>query len=311
MTARTTVSLTKSNHMREARFIVTAVAIFCATSSVQAQEKAPTIESVMGQGAGTTEKPTLRLKLVREAAMSAAMRASLAKQSEHINKLLDKHARLLDDTYDFPALMLPNNVVPPVVRKIERVTEQEGDVLRYSALQFQIVRQASFATRAPTWRQYLPIPVWNDLGTTHPSLMPANAAETEAARQGIEQGWRAGIEQANGMFFKGLTRLQNDWLGMNTYHALLKSNMVTAPVINRQDIPISGDASSMTVDESTYRIEAKPVFNPSLTQWLALVDKSSTTRIFEEINKPTEAENQRAQVAVPSLTDLMKTWNVR
>ena len=296
--------------MRQARFLASAVALVCAASAVFAQDKPPSVDVVMGQGA-ITEKPTLRLKLVREAAMSAAMRASLAKQSEQINKLLDAHARLLDDTYDFPALMLPNNVVPPVVRKVERVTEQQGDVLRYSALQFQIVKQASFATRAPSWRQYLPIPIWGDIGTTHPSLMPTSGAETEAARQGIEQGWRAGIEQANGMFFKGLTRLQNDWLGMNTYHALLKSNMVTAPIINRQDVPISGDATSMVVDESTYRIEAKPVFNPSLSQWLALVDKSSTTKIFEEISKPREAEDARSTIAVPSMGDLMKSWNVR
>lgn len=296
--------------MRQARVLVYAVALACAAPALHAQDKAPSVEAVMGQGANK-EKPTLRLKLVREAAMSAAMRASLAKQSEYINKLLDTHARLLDDTYDFPALMLANNVVPPVVRKIERVTEQDGDVLRYSALQFQIVKQAAFATRAPTWRQYLPIPIWADLGTTHPSLLPTNSAETDAARQGIEQGWRAGFEQANGMFYKGLTRLQNDWLGMNTYHALLKSNMVTAPIINRQDVPISGDAASMIVDESTYRIEAKPVFNPSLSQWLALVDKSSTTKIFEDISKPSEAEDARSKIAVPSMSDLMKSWNVR
>lgn len=296
--------------MRKARVLVSAAAILCASSAVFAQENVPSIEAVMKPGE-STEKPTLRIKLVREAAISAAMRASLAKQSEKINKMLDTNARLLDDTYDFPSLMLPNNVVPPVIRKVERVTEQQGDVLRYSALQFQIVKQATFATRAPSWREYLPIPIWTDLGTTPPSLFPTNGAETVAAREGIQQGWRAGIEQANEMFFKGLTRLQNDWLGMNTYHALLKSNMVTAPIINRQDVPISGDATSMVVDESTYRIEAKPVFNPSLSQWLALVDKSSTSHIFEEINKPSVAEEARAKLTVPSESELMTSWNVR
>lgn len=290
-------------------FSAFALASWC-NFSAQAQQAPSTAPPSSTPSQATEPSPNLRAKMVKEAAMSAAMRASLAKQSEYINKLLDAQARLLDDAYDFPSLMLPNSVVPPVIRRMERVTEQEGDILRYSAYQFQIVKQAAFATRSPTWRTYLPLPIWNDLGTTHPSLMPANSAEAEAARQGIEQGWKAGIEQANQMFFKGLTRLQNDWLGMNTYHALLKSGMVTAPIINRQDTPISGDGSNMIVDESMYRIEAKPVFNPSLTQWLALVDVSGTSKIFEEV-KPSAAEQERVKVSAPSMSELMQSWSAK
>lgn len=253
---------------------------------------------------------TLRVQLVREAAMSAAMRASLARQSEYINKMLDENARLLDDTYDFPSVMLPNSVTPPVIRKIERVTEQSGDVLRYSAAQFQIVKQAAFTTRPPTWRTYLPIPIWSDVGTTHPSLLPVNAEEKAAAQEGLSKGWAAGVGQANAMFMKGLTRLQNDWEGMTTYHALLKLNMVTAPIVNRQDMAVSGSSDSLVVDQSTYRIEAKPVFNPNISQWLALLDTTGASS-FLEATKPKEAESTRAAVAAPSLNELMHTWGAK
>lgn len=298
---------------RQCQVAVAALALQLGGGAAVAQV-APVSDSTpaASQSVSAEEKPaTLRLKMVREAAMSAAMRAGLAKQTEHINKLLDTYGRLLDDAYDFPSLMLPNNVVPPVIRKIERVTEQQGDVLRYSSMQFQIVRQASFATRAPTWRTYLPLPLWTDLGTTHPSLMPANSDESAVAKSGIEVGWKAGVEQANQMFFKGLTRLQNDYMGMNTYHALLKSGMVTEPIVRRHDVPISGDASKMIVDESTYRIEAKPVFNPNLSQWLALVDKSSASKIFEEISKPSDAEAARVKASAPSMGELLKSWTAR
>lgn len=262
-----------------------------------------------GEGAApSVSQASLRVSLVRDAAMSAAMRIALAKQTELINKLLDEHARLLDDAYDFSTLMLPDNVVPPVVRKIERITEQSGDVLSYSSAKFQILRQAVFATRAPTWRTYLPIPIWNDVGTTHESLKPRNSEEREAAEQGIAKGWKAGTDQANAMFFKGLTRLQNDWIGMNTYHALLKSRMVTAPIVNRQDTAISGTNDSMVVDQSTYRIEAKPVFNPNLTQWLALIDKAGTSSLLSSINKPTAAESARVNLTTPSQAELLRTW---
>lgn len=271
-------------------------------------------------GAATREAPSnvlpasnipLRNQLVRDAALSAAMRASLAKQSEYINKLLDEYARLLDDTYDFPSLMLPNNVIPPVIRKVEKITEQSGDVLKYSAAQFQIVRQASFATRPPTWRTYLPIPVWSDLGTTHVSLMPTNSQEQTAAQEGLDKGWRAGITQANAMFFKGLTRLENDWLGMNTYHALLKMNMVTQPIVNRQDVAVSGSSDSLIVDQSTYKIEARPVFNPNMAQWLALLDTTGTASLMETALKTKEADSGRVTVAAPSLQEMMRTWGAK
>ena len=253
---------------------------------------------------------TLRMQVVQEAAMSESMRASLTKQSEVINKLLEENGRLLDDVYDFGSLMIGNSVMPPVIRKVEKITEQSGDMLRYSAAQFQIVKQAAFATRAPTWRTYLPIPIFSENVLTHPSLKPANDAERESARQGVDRGWKSGIDQANGMFLKGLTRLQNDYLGMMTYHALLRSNMVTAPVINRKDTAVSGNAESLTIDQSTYKIEAKPVFNPNLSSWLAIIDASSGAAL-ETAAKITSAESARASVATRSRNDLMRAWTDR
>ncbi len=293
--------------------------LVCGMGVAQTQAVPPTpptapTQATTDKGAaapGARSAVTLRIQLVREAAMSAAMRAALAKQSEYINKLLDTHGRLLDDTYDFSTLMLPNNVVPPVIRKLERVTEQSGDVLRYSAAQFQIVRQASFATRPPTWRIYLPIPIWSDLGNTHPTLLPVTSEETAAAQDGVNKGWQAGIDQANGMFFKGLTRLQNDWIGMNTYHALLKSNMVTLPIVNRQDTAVSGTADSMVVDQSTYRIEAKPVFNANISKWLALLDSTGASSFLADAMKARENDAARAAVTAPTLLELQKTWGAK
>lgn len=248
----------------------------------------------------------IRTRMVRDAAMSAAMRAGLANHSVVINKLLASNARFLDDIWDFSSFMLENNVVPPVIRRAERITEQEGDVLRFSAVRFRIVRQAYFATRAPSWRQYLMIPVWEDLGKTHESLMPQSSEERNAAREGIEIGWAAGEKQANDMFYKGLTKLENDFMGMATYHALLKSNMVTLPKVLRKDIPIVGDGSSMTLDQSTYTIESRPVFNPRMMSWVALIEGNKGSAIFGDSLTPSERD--RLNVSAPGIGDLRKMW---
>jgi len=293
--------------------LITVTAAFAA-ASVGAQEK----ES--GSGAGKTsggmtisswraalkQTEPIRVKLVRDAAMSAAMRAGLANQSLVINKILDRNARFLDDIYDFSSLMLENNVVPPVIRRVERITEHEGDVLRYSAVRFRIVKQAAFSTRAPSWRQYLMVPIWDDLGRTHSSLMPQNSEEREAASEGLDQGWKAGSKQANDMFLKGLTRLDNEFLGMLTYHALLKSNMVTLPKVLRKDVPIVGDGSSMTLDQRTYTIENRPIFNPQMMSWVALIEDSTTSSLFG--NDLAEKERDKLNMAAPTFDELSKAW---
>lgn len=260
-----------------------------------------------GKGA-TKDRKSLRTRMVRDAAMSAAMRAGLARQSQVINQMLEENGRYLDDVYDFAGIMLPHNVVPPVIRRVERVTEQEADVLRYTALRFRITKQASFSTRAPTWRTYLQVPVWDDLGSTHPSLLPQNSEEEAAAKLGLREGWAAGEKQANDMFMRGLVRLQNDYLGMLNYHALLKSQMVTLPRVLRQDVPVVGDASTMALDQSTYKIESKPAFNARMMDWSALIDKAGSTDFFTRT--ASSDENKRVFVA-PSLSELETQWKTQ
>ena len=254
------------------------------------------------------DRGSLRPKMVREAAMSAGMRAGLAKQAETINKMLDKNGRYLDDIYAFSTLMLPDNVAPPVVRRVDNLTEQEGDLLRFSTVKFRIVKQARFTTKAPTWREYLTVPVWDNAGRTHPSLLPKNGEEERAAKDGLDQGWRAGQEQANQMFYLGLERLQNDYLGMVTYHALLKSKMITLPRVLRNDIPVSGDGNSMTVDQVTYALSSKPVFNPQMMDWLALVDASAASNFL--VKQDLTDQERKRQTAAPTYEELKAQWNL-
>lgn len=276
----------------------------CAQASEQENSSGPL--TLQNWRSMISSSEPIRVRMVRDAAMSAAMRAGLTRQSIVINKMLDDNARYLDDIYDFSSLMLPNNVVPPVIRRVDNITEQEGDILRYSAVRFRIVKQAGFVTRVPSWRTYLKVPVWNETVVTHSELLPKNSEERAAAVEGLAKGWEAGAKQANDMFFKGLTRLDNDFLGMATYHALLKSNMVTLPKVLRTDVPVVGDGNTMTLDQSTYTIESKPVFNPQMMSWLALIDGNAEYSLMQE--NISKAESERINASVSSLEELQKAW---
>lgn len=250
----------------------------------------------------------VRVQMVRNAATSAAMRAGLAQQTLVINRLIDERSRELDQIYDFSSLLIDGMILPPVIRRVERITEQEGDVLSYSAVRFRIVKQAKMVTRAPTWREFLRIPIFDNNNAVHPSLLPKSSDEKAAAAEGLKTGWEAGAKQANEMFFRGQQRLLNEFLGVMTYHALLKSNMVTLPKIARKNIPVSGDGSSMTIDQSVYSIQSRPSFNPQMMSWLALIEDASYSDLF----KPdiSAAEREKMNAGPSSVDDMRRMWNL-
>lgn len=281
------------------------IALAAAGFSLSAQSSQTiTIEQFREQNEKTSDN--IRIGLVRDAAMSVAMRAGLAKQSVAINQMLSRIGGHLDQIYDFNALMLEHGMIPPVIRRLERITEQEGDILRYSNIRFRIVKQAQFTTRPPTWRTYLTIPLWSDNSRIVGDLMPKNSAERKAASDGLKKGWDAGAKQANDMFFKGLTRLENDYLGMATYHALLKSNMVTLPNVLRKDVPVIGDGNTMTIDQSTYSFKMKPAFNPRMMQWVALIDGNSSSSLLSA--EEDKIDSKRVDAGVMGFDELRNSW---
>lgn len=276
------------------------------STSVEAKsDSGPTQYQLNGWLNAGQKRESLRIRMVREAAMSAAMRAGLAKQGERINKMLMENQRNLDDIFDFSSLMLPNNVVPPRIRYVENIVEQQGGQMRNTKFRLEVVQQAHFSTRAPTWRTYLTIPVWSDLGSTHQALLPQNSDEVSAAQRGLQEGWEAGERQANEMFMRGLNRLHNDLMQMFTYHAALKVQMVSMPIINRKDVPVTGDGNVMSVDQSTYSIESLPSFNPKMIDWLAVIDSNPS---LKSIQSPVSAAEQDRVRTVPDIQDLRAIW---
>jgi len=225
-----------------------------------------------------------RLSAVKEAAMSVAMRTALADESERINNTIVDSARMLDEVYDFGSLMLQGNIIPPIIQRADAVTEtSQDDILQYTGRIFRIKTQPRFATRAPSWRSYLIQPVFTDIAKPHPALLPQNDEERAAWVQGIAAGWDAGASQAHAIYVRGAYRLQADLLGMMTYHWLLRSNMVTQPIVTNQSKALIGDATTLAIDQITYRIEAKPVFNGNMNEWIPYLNAPDPSMADKQI----------------------------
>lgn len=215
----------------------------------------------------------IRLQALKETALGLGARAGLSLRSKEINNVLRKHERNLDKIFNFNALLLNHNILPPVLEESRNNLNLAGaDAIRITDRTYRIIYQARFVTAPPTWRTYL----W--LNYKYPelpddTLLPKNKNEIKVWRFYVNVGWRKGIKLANRIYDENLSRLRRDYQGMVLYRKMLNQNMVTAPFVARTELGITGDSSNLRIDDQVLRITAMPIIQPNSQTWNPVVVK--------------------------------------
>jgi defect in organelle trafficking protein DotC len=252
------------------------------TESLQGlQEMAYSGSNVDGSNNGK-----IREMAIRETALSLGAQAGLAHRAKFIDEELTKEARRLDTIYDFNALMLPNNILPPVLLEGRNTLNlSESSAIRISDRTYKISKQAKFVTTPPNWRQYL----WMDYKKPdYPSvtLLPKTKEERAVWDDCIRTGWKNGLEQANIILEESLARIKEDFTGMILYRKLLAMNMISEPFVSHTDLGITGDASEIHIDDRVLRITALPALNTNSKDWRAAVSKDKNAlEAFKKMEK--------------------------
>lgn len=209
----------------------------------------------------------LRYTAIRDAALSLGARGGLAWRSNEINRETEAQNRQLDRIFNFNAMLLDENILPPVLIEGRNTLEQTSeDNLRLSDRSFAVVSQARFVTAAPTWRDYL-VKHYKKPEMPDRSLLPRDETELKVWERYVEEGWRAGVSQANTIFLENLGRLKRDYEGMVRYQTLLAQNMVTKPFVAKVDLGVTGGNNEMAINDRVLRITAKPGFQQKSDQW--------------------------------------------
>lgn len=209
----------------------------------------------------------MRTQALRETALSVGARGGLAWRAKEINCILLSFEKLLVRVFNFNSIMLDKSVLPPVLIEGRNTLKLTGtDVIRIADRNFQILHQAKFVTAPPTWREYL----WLGYGAPEipdRSLLPRNQAERLVWKRYIDEGWRAGIQQANAIFRENIGRLKRDFEGMIRYRTLLAQNMVSPPFVAELDLGVTGGCDDMTVNDRVLRITAFPCLQVDSKSW--------------------------------------------
>lgn len=232
----------------------------------------------------------IREAALREAALTLGAQASLAYRAKEIDEELVKHTRYLDQIFDFNALVLEHNVLPPVLLEgRNELNLADSNTIRVSNRTYKVHKQARFITAVPNWREYL----WMDYtppDMPHATLLPINREEQRIWADSIASGWEKGSEQANTILEESIARIKEDFNGMILYRKLLAMNMVSPPFVSQSDLGVTGDGDEIHIDDRVLRITALPAFNTNAGEWHAAVaqDEEALTRfrrLEQDINK--------------------------
>lgn len=215
----------------------------------------------------------IRETALKEIALSVGAQGGLAWRAKTIDNHLTRLARRLDAIYDFNALILEHNILPPVLLEGRNTFNlADTQTIRISDRTYKIAKQARFVTTPPNWRQYL----WMDYKQPDPPstfLLPRTRREKQVWSYYVEKGWRNGIEQANVILEESVARIKEDFSGMILYRKLLAMNMVSPPYVSHTDLGITGDSSEIHIDDRVLRITALPTLNTNSKEWIAAVAK--------------------------------------
>jgi defect-in-organelle-trafficking protein DotC len=213
----------------------------------------------------------LRVKLLKDSAMTVGAQAGLAYASEKMNVRMAQDKKYLDTIFNFDAMVLSHGVIPPVlVVGDNSLNLDDPNTIRVADRTYKIVKQAQFATTPPNWREYLLL-AYAKPELPDKSLLPRNSFEQKIWREGIRAGWEKGITQSHSIFQQSLARLKRDYRGMILYRKLLQEKMISPPFVARTELGITGDGNDMRINDQVLRIVELPQLQTNSKGWKAVV----------------------------------------
>ncbi len=223
-----------------------------------------------------TEEDKLRRPAIRDTALAYGARGGLAHTSRQINLMLQKRADRLDQVYEFSNVVIrgPDNILilPPVISEAKKTYEIEdaGKMVRVADEVFEIIEQARIAPVKPLWHSYL----IRDYSAPNPppdEILPKTPAERDIWKKHVAEGWEAGVKQANEIFKVDMNLLKRDFDGMLRYKRMLAEGKVSAPIVSKAPMGVTGDDTSMRVNDRAIRIVKDPALQLDATQWAPTV----------------------------------------
>ena len=229
-------------------------------------------EATSGNGS-VPETWHIRGQHQREACLRFGSQSGFRHRVLELREVMQSRSGQLSVVYDFNRLARPvpggaGYLVPPIVQRAENAFRSDGDERTVSVadIYFQILKPERLAPVAPTWRDWLLFdpPQVNPLPM---ALIPVNDEERGRVEAWYEQGWRAGLDQAEGEFRERLRRLRRDYEGMLEFRKLAAQGMIGELELAVSNFGVTGGAGEMRIGNRTVGIIGTADFRRNPENW--------------------------------------------
>ncbi|WP_119344385.1 type IV secretory system conjugative DNA transfer family protein [Facilibium subflavum] len=215
---------------------------------------------------------SLRLQAIQQAALELGIQSGLYKGQTLIERALDRMAPMLYQSYNFNALTLQNNILPPVIETGYNQSNVSANARKVTVngQVYHIVKQAHFVSNVPTWRDYL-ITGFTKPAIPDRSVLPQNDTEKTLWKKEVQYGWQQGIVQACDIFKQNMHRLNRDFRGMIMYYQLVNRDMMLPPYVHSQSKAIVHNSDNLSIDNHLLDLQVLPQFQSNASRWQAIL----------------------------------------
>lgn len=214
----------------------------------------------------------IRNDAMREAALSYGARGGLAWRTYQIRQEMETRSRYLDKVFDFRQLLIaaPSGLLiePPIIGESVNamIIDNGGQEAAVADRVYNIGRNARIVSTARTWRAYLERQ-WGGVSPPPDILLPVTKEDQKKWDDWFDEGWKAGVEQADEIFQADLNKLTADYQGMVRYRTLLSQGMVSPPYALQVDRGVTGGGNEMRVGDRAVSITGQPALQTETQQW--------------------------------------------
>ncbi len=285
-----------------ASLLLGAVSVIAHSQGFKEQEHAG-LEDLMGLMYSDSDSPLtlnamlnpedLRSKNMRDTALTTGAQNGYVSRINELKTVILSRSEHWDNLFDFSVIMkMAGNktdelfFLPPVISVSENATELSDNAnrIRISGEVITIERPGRLVTLAPNWRQYLIFDQPVEISKPPFNLLPKTVAEKRDWKLWVQQGWQAGIAQAEREMAFRARRLGNDFSGMTRYMRLVKEGKVNPPVVVTSKENVVGGGATMRINEMTVRLAMPASLNPDDNNWEALIlDPRDSIRYDDEL----------------------------
>lgn len=226
-----------------------------------------------GRPAAASSINDVRRKALTEGAQTYGAQMGYARRSWEIMNRIQQRSGVLSQVFDFNKVVArapvgTGVIIPPVVSTATRAftVDAYGQEAASADAYMTITRAGRIAAIPPTWRDYLVItaPVPSEPAK---SLLPATNDEKTVFEGEFQQGWQAGVKQAEDEFAERIARLQRDFHGMLQYHQLVRNGMIDKMVLANADFGVTANEREMRIGSKAVKITSEAEFNADPKTW--------------------------------------------